>query len=338
VKLIIFLSIKDIIDKLKVICLFFFLIEAAYASEPISVVTHSNKSCYAAAISDDARFSLIANDDGAFLWDLNNHVNLYKWNLENKDILIQHVALSQDGNIAVTAAANEIAVWDTNSGESKGYWLTNEKIRKLEVNHDGSWGLIAEANGVVGLLELSTGRYIWQIQLFSAVKSIALSKDDKYAVMATSDKSIFFWEIETSTKIHYFEFPEILGMLALDNSTSNLAISCAYKPVKIWHRASEQFTHKLSTNTGPLAKFSRELLNPTAIKFSKSGNLLVVASPPGKIFLWDINTGTLVNTYTIKKPNTFKPKSVIIHAINYDLNESEILAEASNGKSYRFKI
>jgi len=113
-----------------------------------------------AVISRDARFAIISSvNHGVGFWDLGKNVLLYSWNHgedPNHEIIATNI--SPDSSRAITADSRNFSIWNTNSGQSYGFWRAPAKIRAVALSNKGRYVLLGLEDGRAIHIDMNTGR------------------------------------------------------------------------------------------------------------------------------------------------------------------------------------
>jgi len=122
---------------------------------------------FSASLSTDAEKLLIGSyTHGASYWNTKKHQRMYNWN-HAKGLFtpIFYSVLSKNQLIALTADNRDFAVWNTQNGESIGFWSASDDIIDIDIDEHGRLGAISTKNHKVTVFDLQHGKIISQFVL-----------------------------------------------------------------------------------------------------------------------------------------------------------------------------
>ncbi len=174
-----------------------------------------------------------------------------------------------------------------------------QTILGVAFNSDGSVGAYAGSEGVIYLVNTSTGAGISAIAAGSPVNSVAFSPDDSLIAAAMSDMTIGFWQLADGVEVRRLNGHEgIVTDIEFSADGSTLASSSADSTVRLWDASSGQQLHVLQKHIDYVFKLS----------FSADGARLASASAAigisesdrtpehNTIQLWDVASGDNILT------------------------------------------
>ena len=128
------------------------------------------------------------------------------------------LALSQDGNYAISAAYDELKLWDCNTGqELRTLGAPSHWIYDVALSGDGKLALSASRDTTLRVWDAERGTEVRTIHGHSHwVNGVALSGNTRVAVSGSEDKSVKMWSIDTG---------QALASLACDAPAICCAIS-----------------------------------------------------------------------------------------------------------------
>jgi WD40 repeat protein len=208
-----------------------------YATEPIESIAYSPA---------DGRFVALSTDNKIVVWDTRSDaspVTLKGWGLTARDS-VYGAGFSQDGKLLI------------------GHFLDEAGIRLWDV---GTWDLRSTVDG--GPLPVHSG----------AIKTAAVSSDNRLVLSGGSDKIMRLWKMGSSTPIRTYEHPgNILYVAFVDDDTS--AVSVTDQAIYLWELETQDLKSKLSGHDGGI----------TGASLLHDGRHLVTSGGDDTIRIWNI--------------------------------------------------
>ncbi|NEQ68332.1 MAG: hypothetical protein F6J86_28865 [Symploca sp. SIO1B1] len=249
---------------------------------------------------DGKTFAVGGWDNTIELWDAETGQRLrrlqrqetepkFRNNLIYKDLLINSVSFSPDGNILATGSSDKtIKLWDIETGQEirtlRGH---NQEVNSVSFNPDGNVLATGSGDKTIKLWDVEMGQEIrtLQGQGFGFVYSVSFSPDGNILATGSSDKTIKLWDVETGQEIR------TLGQGWVNNVSFSpngniLAASGNDNTIKLWDVEMGQEIRTLQGHN--------ESVN--SISFSPDGNILATGSRDQTIKLWDVETGQEIST------------------------------------------
>jgi WD40 repeat protein len=168
-----------------------------------SFAGHDDAVC-SVALAADGRHMVSASADGtARVWDTETG--------EQRVVFRGHrgpvrcVALSPDGQLAVTGGPDGFRVWDPASGqEYRAAAESQGSIRSLALPADGRRLLTGGEDGTVRLWDIGTGRELRRFRGHAGPVAVALSADGRFALSGGEDGTVRLWDPATGEALHAF--------------------------------------------------------------------------------------------------------------------------------------
>lgn len=250
----------------------------------------------AAAFSPTTKQALIATTyDTVELWDTENGTEL----TAIKQHLVDHISWTADGKSAL--ANNHVwspssqAVKHQSSGyqptaisPSGGYIATKGRIGDGPPNNDNQIVLWDATSTERKELKRLNGH-------LDRITFLHFSRDSKYLVSSSDDKTAILWDVETGRKLLTFSGhkKELVGV-ALSPDGARL-VTLAVDSAAMWDSKSGKKVCELELKAGTPLK------RATAATFTPSGTHVIIAARKS-ITVWDVKTGKLVQSFGKETP------------------------------------
>ena len=167
-------------------------------------------------------------------------------------------------------------------------------ILGVAFNSDGSIGAYAGSEGVVYLVNLSTGEGIDAITTGSPVNSVAFSPDDSLIAAAMSDMTVGVWQVADGAELYRLSGHEnIVTDVEFSADGETLASSSADSTVRLWDVDSGAALHTLEAHIDYVFKVS---FSPDGARLASSSAAIGIAESDrtpahNTIQIWDVASG-----------------------------------------------
>lgn len=232
---------------------------------------------------------LTYTEGGAFIWDINNGVEVKRVDSWEGVGIPFTIALSPDETqLAVLNAAFtgdvEVILWDL-INDSELWRIPVDGIRSLEFSPDGR-NLFGGDQGDVIMVDILSGgelrRYMHEAG--SEASDMALSSDGAQLASGTVDGDVILWDVPTATELQRFAgHTSNIWSIAFSPDSTQLVAGAADGSMILWDVATATELHSLAAHTN----------NVLSIAFSPDGALIASGDQDGQILLWDATTGVL---------------------------------------------
>lgn len=307
---------------------------------PIKSWQNDYRGLYAADFADNGGVILVSTvDNSAQLWSTKSQALVFKWS-HNKGGLsdIAHAVISTNGKIAITSDDFNIVVWNARTGKSLGFWKMPSRIASIKITEDGKYALIGYANRSIQLVDLKDGRSVWQVNLNGYIQCISISEDGKFAAAGDDDGFLSVWDIENSKLLFNKEMSSRPRFIKISNKNNMILVSSSLQPIKILNLQTGELIKNLTKYKGFLKKFSRAYYNVISAEFSESDDMVLIGAPPRNLYLWSIETGAIIQKWSMPIQKTWKPTSSLIYAVAFGEDEKTVYSESSDGYGYQWLI
>lgn len=321
-----------------VACLLFAL-AGCKDSKPVNTWTHSNQGSFDAAITVDGKKALIATlDRGTQFWDLSNKKTLYTFShTANKKTLHRIVRVAQTASIAITADDETIAIWDTETGESKAYWKLPAVPLDIDLSKDGRFALIGFNDNKARIIDMTTGTAWKTFEHADEVNTVALSHDEQYALIGSDDTAARLWNLNTGEMSQQWFMPYKITHVAISPNNQYALISSSQNNSEIRNIQTGKKICDITLRKPWLPKFIRAPLSISTALFSQDSQKLYTGSPPRNIRQWDVQSGKLEKEWVIPNRYFIKPMAAVILALAIN-QDNFLISETSNGMGYQFLL
>lgn len=295
-------------------------------SDAAASFEHAADSSYTAALSEDGSYSVVSSvHHGLAFWDVKQNALKFQWSHQgSENNLVLVTAISSDNTHVLTADRENFALWDIDSGESKGFVkVRDSNIRDVAISNGGQHILIGKSNGVVVHITTDTGRRIEFLGHQEKINSVAMSENGRYALSGSNDYVAYLWDTETGQVIHRFNHPSRVTKVALDPTRQYAFTADSQKQAQVWDLLTGKPVSRL--------QFASRHIVFSAARFNRDGTLLATGSPSRKLAIWDVKTGKKLQSWSVAPSVNSRPKSAVVHSVAFTNNDTQLLSESSSG-------
>ncbi len=172
-------------------------------------------------------------------------------------------------------------------------------ILAVAFNSDGSTGAYAGSEGVIYLVNTSTGEGVGVIATGSPINAVAFNRDDSLIAAAMSDKTVGIWQVvDGRERIRLSGHEDIVTDVEFSADGLTLASSSADATVRLWDAESGAALHKLEAHIDYVFKLS---FSPDGARLASSSAAIGVAESDrtpqhNTIQVWDVASGENILT------------------------------------------
>lgn len=284
------------------LCLAALMLLVGCGEAPDQIWQPENEGLITAALSDDLQQVLIGNDKGqANLWQLGKEKSkkagylkadlLHQWaHAKQAEGGIRHVALSKNGEFALTADEQSVVWWKVVDGTIAGIWQL-PKVESLALSADGRKALFGQRNGIQ-YFDLAGSRVIHRLAHPDRVRTVALSEDLTLAMSGSDQASARVWNLKTGEMLHEWKFKSKLQLVLFSPDTSLAVVNPALDHIYIYALDSGEQLHALSTRYTTLSD----------ARFTADGKSFVTIQFTRQLDRWSSQSGKHLGRSMPKKP------------------------------------
>lgn len=262
------------------------------------------------SLSRDGRFALYHSTlQGIVLWDLRQNKKLADFGSQDphhNTVLTSKI--SDNNRYAITATAQNFAVWDLAWGQSDGLWsISDGIIRDVDIASNGQHVLLGLSNGKALYLELGTGRRLEFLAHREKVNSVALSPNGQFALSGGNDHFAYLWSTRSGQIIYQFEHSSRISRVALQRDGKLALTADGGNDAFIW----DLDTGKKQTS---LAIRLRQQ-NLSSARFSDNGRQLATGTPARRVELWDTTSGENLGRWEAAPQQDTRPPAAVVYDV-----------------------
>jgi WD40 repeat protein/DNA-binding SARP family transcriptional activator len=267
-----------------------------------------------AFLPDGRRGLSISEDQGVYLWDLEDHALLHHKTLPFVGLL--SLDLSPDGRTALLGTLDSHVILLNLADWTVRRQLVGHAGRVLAaaLNPDGRTALSASADGDVRLWDLLDGAEVRRLEFSrsdTGGASIDLSPDGRWALTGFGNGDILLWDYATGEEIRCLQgHREMIFAGAHFRRDGRTAVSASGD---IWARTTDNTVRLWDLETGAeLHQFAGHTRKIWELALSEDGRYAVTGSQDGTVRWWDLEarTGRVLRD--------FSPLAIVSTAISPD--------------------
>ncbi|MCW8329672.1 hypothetical protein MD588_12720 [Photobacterium sp. SDRW27] len=262
------------------------------------------------SLSRDGRFAIYHSaQQGIVLWDLRQNKKLADFGSQDphhNTVLTSKI--SDNNRYAITATAQNFAIWDLAWGQSDGLWsISDGIIRDVDIANNGQKVLLGLSNGKALYIDLGTGRRLEFLAHQEKVNSVALSANGNFALSGGNDYSAYFWDTRSGQIIYQFEHTSRISRVALQRDGKLALTADGGNDAYIWDLSSGEKQAELAVRL--------RQQNLSSARFSDNGQQLATGTPSRRVELWDTATGSNLGRWEAAPKQDTRPPAAVVYDV-----------------------
>lgn len=299
------------------------------AATPLKTVRHANKALVTAAFSQNNQYALVAEyAKPAALWDLKTNKPLYSWALTAGENAVTDLsAIARNNKMAATAGAGQLVLWNMKNGGAISEKTFKHPIRAVALAADKPFVLVGSSDYRAYYFNVNKDALWYTFLHDGSVNSVALSNDGKYALTGGDDDVAKLWELENGKLVHTWKHSRKVTFVTFSKDSKYALTNASQKEVIIWDvNSGKQVTILKGPN-----------ISITSADFSRDNKRIITGNTNGKLNMWNRLNGEMIKQWRLPRENIWRPTTVIILAVSFINNDTEIMTEDSTGANHIFK-
>jgi WD-40 repeat-containing protein len=297
------------------------------ADSPSNQTQLAVQGLYSAALSSNAKNALIGSiQHGGSYWSRAPSQRLFNWNhVQGEATPLISVDIDPSGRFAITGGARTLVLWDTQSGQSAGYWNTPGDIRDLKLTQNGDFALVGMNDQTARYFDVKNGGILQTLRTNAVVRAVDVTPDGRLAVTGDDLNNVTLWDLVSG---------EIKKKWTLSNNISSVAISdngayvfgaAQLGEAKVWQTVTGvDFS---TIDTGALK--GRNSTISKAI-FSNDDRQLLLGSVNRRVKLANTATGQIEKEWDLYLKDALRPTAASVLALAFG-SDTRYYAIGSNG-------
>ncbi len=262
------------------------------------------------SLSRDGRFAILhSTQQGIVLWDLQQNKKLADFGSQDpyhNTVLTSKI--SDNNRFAITATAQNFAVWDLAWGQSDGLWsISDGIIRDVDIASNGQHILLGLSNGKALYIDLGSGRRLEFLAHREKVNSVALSANGQFALSGGNDYFAYLWDTRNGQIIYQFEHTSRISRVALQRDGKLALTADGGNDVFIWDLSNGEKQAELAVRL--------RQQNLSSARFSDDGTQLATGTPARRIELWDTATGDNLGRWEAAPQQDTRPPTAVVYDV-----------------------
>jgi WD40 repeat protein len=186
--------------------------------------------------------------------------------------------------------SSEVCIWDAATGEVVRALAGPGTWHRVAVQDDGQRLALAGTDGRVVMIDVATGRQVFQRdQHAGAITGLAFRPDGRQVASAGWDGVVRIWSSATGEVLHELkEHKDRVQSLSFNRDGSRLATGSWDTTIKIWEAHSGRLLKTLAGHKSAVY----------CVAFSPDGQFLASAGANGNLKIWEMATGRVVQSVT----------------------------------------
>lgn len=261
-----------------------------FPQNPDSEFEVATGGAYHGTLTPNANGAVIGSiHHGASFWTLHPPARQFNWNHSpNRYTEVLYTDVSSDGQRALTADYNNLALWNARTGEPVWYWTAPARIQALDLSADGSLVLLGLGNNQAVLFDAVNGGVLRTFDHDGPVISVSLSDDARIALTGSEDLTARLWSVTDNQRLQTFTLPNQVKLVKLTGDARLALLAPADEPAQLWNLATGEQIAELAT--GDVRVYSARF---------ESADRLLIGTTHRRILQFDIESGERTGLWQI---------------------------------------
>ncbi len=226
-------------------------------TSPSEILVHLSDDRNVGCQSPDGRYSV---DDVGYeirIWDFQEGKPIFRFDVD--PYTVDSVCFSGDGQyIALVSAGPIIRIWNADVFSLLHTLHFNNELSGILsfcISSDGRYFAWSKFNNTIDVVDLTTQKVIFSLQLFYPTKSLCFSPDGNWLVSGSDDKMIRLWNIKQGcTLVKNVTVEDIvLSVCYLSDGRYLASSNFSKKEIKIWTMPDLSLSHTLKGHSMAVA-------------------------------------------------------------------------------------
>jgi serine/threonine protein kinase len=237
---------------------------------------------WSVAVSGDGGLALSGGKDQAIrLWNIADGTEVRVFAPQTHEV--KSVALSYDGQLALSASGASVRLWEMASGKEVGRFTGHtDAVKSVAFSPDGRQVLSAGDDKTVRLWEVQSRR---ELRRFTGhrrdITSAVFGARGRWALTGSRDQTMRLWDLATGRELRCFAGQRGLILGVALSPDESLALSANYDTtLRLWDVATGR----------ELRRFQGHKQMVAAVAFAPDGRRVLSASHDQTLRVWDVET------------------------------------------------
>lgn len=279
-----------------------------------------------AAALNESHALLATIDQGGQWWQLQPKRLLHTFrhgSTQQQDLV--SVAVTPDGQFALTADREGIAWWHTPGGKPLASWSL-PGIQTVKLSTDGQWALIGLTDRAV-YFYLKSGKTRFAFPHERNVKTVSLDRKGRFALTGGDDGQAKLWDLTSGTLVHHWNHRGKLANVTLSPRGTYAVTNALLGPIRIWDTRSGKLKHELNP----------DFITVTSAAFSNKEGYLATGHPSQGIKLWSVRKGRLLREFKTRR-SLWRPNASPVLALEFSPRIRYLLSATSDGRVQKWRM
>ncbi len=182
-------------------------------------------------------------------------------------------------------------------------------ILGVDISADGAMSAYAGTDGLIYLVDTSSGEALGSIETGSPISAVAFSPDGARIAAALADATVGVWNIDGGEEIHRLSGHElVVSDVEFSADGVTLASSSADTTVRLWDAASGEALHTLQAHIDYVIKLS---FSPDGARLASASSAIGIptsdrSNENNTVQIWDVATGENILTIPPEGPGYYR--------------------------------